>query len=139
MCDSEPRREILFEGFTDDEILSLPQDQIEALVLSGEPLVFRIGSATILGEFKLAGDQLIVELAHIESGGEGVLVSLGALARRYAMLHGLRAIEWIVHAVNCAKPNLRLHRVLQRRGFVVNDLPGIGAVYHYVDSVAEQS
>jgi hypothetical protein len=119
MDGSESRREILFEGFTDDEILRLPQDHIEALVLTGEPLVFRIGSATVLGEFNLVDDRLLVELAQIESGGEGILVSLGALARRYAVLRGLSAVEWIVHAVNCAKPNLKLRRVLQRRGFIV--------------------
>jgi hypothetical protein len=54
MTDSMPgRKEILFDGFSDDEILSLPPQQIEALVLNGEPLVFRIGSATVLGEFHL--------------------------------------------------------------------------------------
>jgi hypothetical protein len=76
---------------------------------------------------------LVIELAQIEDGGEGVILALGALARRYAGLQGLRSVEWIVHAVDCAKPNLKLRDVLRRRGFVIRDVPGIGNTYHYVD------
>jgi|RhiMethySRZTD1v2_1073278.scaffolds.fasta_scaffold236327_1 hypothetical protein len=50
-----------------------------------------------------------------------------ALARQ----RGIGAIEWIVHDVSCAKPNLKLRRVLERRGFIVKDLLDIGAVYYY--------
>ena len=135
---NDGRHEVRFEGFTADEILALPQDQVRGLVLTGEPLVFRIGSAAVLGEFRACGDRLIIELAQIEEGGEGVLLALGALARRYATLHGLAAIEWIVHAVNCAKPNLKLRRVLQRRGFVIRQLEGVGEAYRYVDVVSAQ-
>jgi hypothetical protein len=67
------RSEVLFEGFTEDEILGLPKEQIEALILTGEPVVFRAGSATILGEFCVQGRRLRIELAEIEGGGEGVL------------------------------------------------------------------
>ena len=49
---------ILFDGLSDDEILNLPSEQIEALVLNGEPLVFRIGSATVLGKFRHKDDRL---------------------------------------------------------------------------------
>src|SRR5215470_19786332 len=94
-------REVRFEGLRLPEILALPQEQVRALVLTGEPLVFRIGSAIILGEFNTHGNHLVIELAQIE-GGEGALLALGALARRYATLNGLAAIEWIVHAT-CAK------------------------------------
>ena len=47
----EPR-EILFEGFSEDELLGLPPETIEGLVLIGEPIVFRVGSATLLGSFR---------------------------------------------------------------------------------------
>ena len=33
-------REVLFDGFTDTEILALPAERIEALVLNGQPQVF---------------------------------------------------------------------------------------------------
>jgi hypothetical protein len=47
----------------------------------------------------------------------------------------LRAVEWIVHAVSCAKPNLKLRRVLHRRGFTIQQLAGVGEAYHFVDRI----
>ena len=128
-----PRREVLFEGLREEEILNFPNETVEQLILIGEPLVFRVGSAVLLGTFKVDCKRLVVELAQIEGGGEGVLVSLAALARRYAKLRKLSEVEWIVHAVTCAKPNLKLRRVLERRGFVVRELAGVGEAYHFVD------
>jgi hypothetical protein len=130
------KNEILIEGLTSDEILSLPVEHIETLVLIAQPIVFKAGTATVLGEFRLDGDHLIVELAQIEGGGEGVLLSIGSLARRYAQLHGIKAVEWIVHAVTCVKPNLKLRRVLERRGFSLREIAGIGTAYYYLDSIA---
>ena len=128
-------RQVKFEGLTEEEILDLPKDTVEALILIGEPIVFRAGSATILGSFRLRSDRLVIELAQIEGGGEGVLTSLASLAKRYAKLNGLANIEWIVHAVYCAKPNLKLRRVLERRGFEVKQVEGVGEAYHLVDAI----
>jgi hypothetical protein len=127
--------EILFEGFRSDEILRLPSETLRQLVLLNEPIVFRVGSATILGRFAVTPGNLVVELAQIEGGGEGVLPSLAALARRYAELSGLSTVEWIVHAVSCANPNLKLRRVLGRRGFRVEQVGDAGLAYHLVESV----
>lgn len=44
---------ILIEGYTPEEILSLPPEQFKAIVFTGKPLVFKAGSAQILGEFAL--------------------------------------------------------------------------------------
>jgi len=128
-------REILIEGLTPDEILRLPAETIDGLILLGEPLVFRAGSSTILGSFKVDDSRLIIELAQIDGGGEGVLVSLGSLARQYAAQHNLQFVEWIVHAVTCAKPNLRLRKILEHRGFVIEVLPQVGAAYHLIDPI----
>ena len=128
-------REVLFEGLRDEEILNLPRETVEQLILLGEPLVFRVGSAVLLGSFKIDANRLVIELAQIEGGGEGVLMGLASLANRYAKLHDLSEIEWIVHAVSCAKPNLKLRRVLERRGFVVRQVAGVGEAYHLVNSV----
>jgi hypothetical protein len=128
-------REIKFEGLTEEEILNLPKNEIEDIILIGRPLVFRAGSATILGSFRLNSHRLMIELAQIEGGGEGVLVSLTSLAKRYARLNALTEIEWIVHAVSCAKPNLKLRRVLERRGFVVQHVDGVGDAYHFIEPV----
>jgi hypothetical protein len=103
--------------------------------LFGEPLVFRAGSAELLGSFKIASDGLVIELAQIEGGGEGVLVSLASLAKRYVTLRKLSGVEWIIHAVTCAKPNLKLRRVLERRGFVVRNVDGVGEAYYLLEAV----
>jgi len=123
-------REILFEGLTHEAILKLPFQQIEELVLTGEPILFTAGTARILGEFRQFDDRLQVTLAQIEGGGEGVLPSLIVLVEKFARSRSLAAVEWIVHAVDCAKPNLKLKRVLERKGFVVKRVDGTTA-YHY--------
>lgn len=128
-------REVLFEGLREEEILNLPREIVEQLILLGEPLVFRIGSAVVLGSFKIDTNRLVIELAQIEGGGEGVLPALASLAKRYTKLRNLSEIEWIVHAVSCAKPNLKLRRVLERRGFVISQVAGVGEAYHLIDSV----
>lgn len=125
-------KRINIEGYLPDEILSLPDEQFDALVLAGEPLVFRAGSAEILGEFKIKDESLMVELAQIDGGGEGVLPVLASLAQRYAKKRGLKKVEWIVHALNCAEPNLKLRRMMERRGFVVTEAEGIGKAYYLV-------
>jgi hypothetical protein len=127
----------LIEGCSPEEILALPREQIEALVFAGAPIVFKVGSAEVLGEFRLLPDRLVLELAQIEGGGEGVLLRLWALTERYAALRGLSCIEWIVHAINCAKPNLKLRRVLERRGFTVQEVPGVGSAYRLLHQIRE--
>lgn len=122
-------KRLLIEGYTADEILALSNEDLHAIVLRNEAIVFQVGSASLLGQFSVADDALIIELGHIDVGGEGALPSLASLAARYAKREGLAYIEWSVHAVNCAKPNLKLRRVLVRRGFVVRDLPGVGECY----------
>lgn len=129
------KSEVLFEGYTEDELLALPREQIQAMILTGKPVVFRAGSATILGEFRVEGNRLRIELAQIDGGGEGVLLSIWALARRFAQLNQLTAIEWIVDAVHCAKPNLKLRRVLDRRGFVIKVLPAVGEAYYLLEPI----
>jgi hypothetical protein len=120
---------ILLEGYTVDEILALPTQDLKAIVLSNEPLVFKAGSANLLGRFASTADTLVVELAHVDGGGEGALPSLASLVSRYAKREGLAFVEWRVHAVHCARPNLKLRRVLERRGFVVREVEGVGECY----------
>src|SRR5262245_26310476 len=101
-------RAVSIEGYSPDELLGLPFDQIEAFIFVGTPIVFKAGTAEILGEFRLQSGTLIVELAQIDGGGEGVLPTLWVLAERYAKMRGLQHIEWIIHALNCARPNPKL-------------------------------
>jgi hypothetical protein len=130
------RRTIDIEGYTPEELLALPADAINSFVFMDEPLTFRVGTAQVLGKFSVTEDRLVAELAHVDGGGEGVLVTLSALCTRYARMNKLCKIEWIVHAVHCAKPNLALRRVLDGRGFAVRHIPGIGEAYQRVESLA---
>ncbi|MCP3104547.1 hypothetical protein LZ198_37360 [Myxococcus sp. K15C18031901] len=130
---------ILIEGYTVEEVLRLTEQELAAFALTGEPVVIRIGSAELLGSFRLQPDTFFVELAHIDSGGEGILPTFWRLVRRFAQERGIGRIEWVVHAVRCARPNLKLRRVLVRRGFVVRTLPGIGEAYHLVDMLPGRS
>lgn len=129
------RRDIRIEGLSPAEILQLSDDDLDGLVFCDQPVAFRAGTASLLGAFRRTRDRLTLELAHIDGGGEGVLPTLGALVRRYALRVGAREVEWIVHAVNCAKPNPKLRAVLDRRGFQIEDVPGIGACYRLVEQL----
>ncbi len=120
---------VLLEGFTPEELLALSEAELDAYLFHGEPVVFRAGSAEVLGEFRRTPERLTVELAQIDGGGEGVLPTLFFFARRYAGQRGLREVEWIVHAVHCARPNPKLRRVLERRGFTVREVAGMGEAY----------
>ena len=128
---------ITIEGYTQEEILSFPQEQLDAFVFSNAPVVLKIGSAEILGEFKLEQNKIIVELAHIDGGGEGVLSTLSILIERYAKTNGIKQVEWIVHALNCAKPNIKLRRVIERRGFTVKKLEDGVEAYFLLQDICE--
>jgi hypothetical protein len=128
-------RQVLIEGYTPEEILLLPDAQFETFVFTGEPLIFKAGTAQILGEFRLKSDRLTVELAQIDGGGEGVLPTLAALAERLARKRAVTQIEWIIHALNCAKPNHKLRRLLVRRGFTVEEVPNAGQAFYQLQQL----
>lgn len=131
------RRVVYLEGLSPDELLAWAPAELEQLILGGEPLVFRAGTAEVLGRFEVQGPRLVVELAQVDGGGEGVLPTLWSVAERYARAQGLAEVEWIVHALRCARPNLKLRRVLVRRGFVVEEVEGAGEVYRLVQALSE--
>ncbi len=130
---------VLVEGVSARQLLELSDAELDALLLTTDPIVFAVGSARILGRARLEPSRLVVELGHIDGGGEGVLRALWCLARAYARRHGVERVEWLVHAVTCARPNLKLRRVLEKRGFTIQEVPGVGAVYCFVDRAGEQS
>ena len=130
---------ITFNGLTSDEILALPDEVLERSVLSGEELVFEAGSAEVLGRFWISKRSLVLELGHIDGGGEGVLPTIAALAQRFATRRRLETIDWRVHAVNCPKPNLKLRRLLERRGFRITDVAGTGVCYHKLQAVGQSA
>ena len=64
------------------------------------------------------------------------MLTLSVLVERIAAARGLSAIDWIVHAISCAEPNLKLRRVLVRRGFAVEEIEGIGEAYRLIQRIA---
>jgi hypothetical protein len=126
---------IEIEGLSPEEIENLPDDLMDGLVFCDEPLAFRMGSAKILGQFSIRGDILVVELAHIDGGGEGVLPTLWAVAHRYAKRRRLAKIDWRIDATNCARPNPKLRPLLERNGFVVEDVQGTRKCYRLISDL----
>ena len=67
---------IRIEGYTPGQLLDLPVNELDELVFIGRPLVVRVGSADVLAECQRRGNRLVVDLAHIDGGGEGALPTL---------------------------------------------------------------
>ena len=128
------QRRVNIEGFTPEDLLSVGDD-LEAIAFNGEPVVFQAGTAEVLASFRTVDAVLVAELAHIDGGGEGVLPTLSLILKRYGQLRGMSAIEWRVHATRCARPNLKLRRVLENRGFEVTTLEGSGEVYYFREEI----
>ncbi len=105
------------EGINLAALRSFPPDEVDALLAFGRPITFRMGSATILAEFNDNGPDLAVNLAHVDGGGEGVLVRLWKLIESYAAERGYTGVLWNIHALTCAKPNPRLRQFLDGQGF----------------------
>ncbi len=100
-----------------EALKALPNEELDELLAFGRPITFRMGTATILAEFNADGSELLVNLAHIDGGGEGVLVSLWKLIAGLASERGYRSVSWNIHALTCANPNPRLQRFLRNQGF----------------------
>lgn len=105
------------EGLSIDALKALAPNDLDELLAFGRPITFRMGTATILAEFNRVDDALCVNLAHIDGGGEGVLLSLWKLIADYAKERQYLSLVWNVHALTCANPNPRLQRFLQAQGF----------------------
>jgi len=125
--------DVRIEGMSVEEILALPEAELDVLVFTGTPLVFKAGTAEVLGRFEVDGQRLVAELAHVDGGGEGVLPSITSVLQAIAKRRQLREIDWIVYATNCAKPNPKLRRVLERRGFVIDHHVQKGECYRNIE------
>jgi len=119
---------VQIEGATIDELSALSIEDQDSLLAFGRPIAFRIGSAEVLAEFNREASLLSVNLAHVEGGGEGILVTLWKLIERYAQQRGYTTIQWNVHALTCAKPNARLQRFLRMNGFTEVEHPVYGRI-----------
>jgi hypothetical protein len=130
------RDEILIEGFRPEDLPGALGSELEAEVMNGRPVVARVGTAEVLISLALSGGLFRAELAHVDGGGEGVLPTLISVIFRLARRHAADEIEWLVFATNCARPNPKLHALLERRGFKVQEVPDRGSCYYRRDRVA---
>ena len=117
------------EGESLKEILSWPEHYFDELVLIDDPVVLNIGTAEVLGQFAIKNDVLVVELAQIDGGGEGVLPAISRIAKRVAQMKSIKTIDCVVHAINCAEPNLKLRAHLIKTGFEIKNVSGKGEAY----------
>ena len=118
------------EGESLKEILAWPEHYFDELVLIDDPIVLNIGSAEVLGQFAVKNDVLVVELAQIDGGGEGVLPAISRIAKKVAQIKSIQTIDCIVHAINCVEPNLKLRAHLVKIGFEIKNVPGKGDAYY---------
>ena len=126
--------EILIDGLTTEELFSLVESsEYEEIIFTNQPVIFRAGSSQILGQFGISDSGLRIVLSHIEGGGEGVLLIIMNLFRKFAEQKGLKEICWVVHAVDCPKPNPKLARILVMKGFEIAVDPVDGEVYMRFD------
>ena len=117
------------EGESLKEILAWPEHYFDELVLIDDPIVLNIGTAEVLGQFAIKDNILVVELAQIDGGGEGVLPAISRIAKRVAKMKSIKTIDCVVHAINCAEPNLKLRSHLVKTGFEIKNVPGKGDAY----------
>jgi hypothetical protein len=87
----------------------------------------------MLGQFIQKEDRLEITLSHIIGGGEGVLLRVSNLFRQFGRRSDKRKIVWKVHAVDCAKPNPKLLRLLQLKNFEIVTDPIDGSIYQKVE------
>jgi len=109
--------DLLIDGIPAKTLVTLPE--LEDLVVVDRPIVFSIGKAQLLAQFSRKDSVLMVEIAVVEQGGEGVLPTLIETIEAAAKTRQYNAIEWTVLARNCQVPNPKLMRVLKTLGFEV--------------------
>ncbi|MEO5930713.1 MAG: hypothetical protein ABIR47_12325 [Candidatus Kapaibacterium sp.] len=112
--------------------MEMPSEDLDELLLRGKPIIISVGSATVLAEISRNDRTLTIHLAHIDGGGEGILPLFIGMARQYAVERKFSRIEWIVLAANCARPNPKLLRFLELKGFVLRRIDGLPEDYHRI-------
>lgn len=125
-ADHEPIR---LEGVTLEELRALSPEDQDALVPFGRAVTFHLGSANILAEFVERDGGLVVNLAHIDGGGEGVLLALWKLILGWAKARHRPFVRWNVFAATCADPNPRLLEFLRTNGFDEVEDPEHGRIF----------
>lgn len=129
--------EILIEGSNVNQLLELlDEPSFKNEVISGKPIVFKIGNAEILAQFEQIDNSAIVDLVHIDGGGEGVLFAFINLAKSYCRKNSIHKISWYIHARNCANPNRKLQRILELKNFEKKYIEHRGEIFFKEENVS---
>ena len=123
------REPVRIEGYALDDILQFPVEELLEYVEASTPIIVAVGSAEVLCEFRMQAGTLVAVLAHIDGGGDGVLRAAHRLLADTAYRMGCTDLKLIATAVNCAEPNLKLRRLLERLNFVVETIDEYGEAY----------
>ena len=117
------------KSFSMDELASMPRAKLSELVSAGSPIDVRFGDDRVRARFTSVGSAVRVEVSEIVAGTDGVLLSFANGCRNLAHQRGVQQIDWLVHAAACAGPNERLQGALTQRGFILQNVPGVGQAY----------
>jgi len=124
-------QQIKIEGYTIDELSALINaNALDTIIFTNKPVVFNAGSSEILAQFHKEVNEMHIDLSHIDGGGEGILISIKSLSKKYALRNNIETIHWYVHATNCAKPNPKLLRILKLKKYEIKTFEGRGKVYY---------
>ena len=127
---------IRIEGYMLEDILAFPVEEVIAYVEARVPVIVSVGSSEVLCEFHVRGETLVVVLAHIDGGGEGVLRATHRLLANTARGIGCSKLRIIATAVHCADPNPKLRRLLERLSFAVEATDNYGEAYVLVETIS---
>jgi hypothetical protein len=131
-------KSILIDGMSEEELLELVKEkEYQEIIFMDEPIIFKAGTSEILGQFNKDATSMEIILSQIEGGGEGVLLKITNLFREFAKSQAIQEIDWIIHAADCPKPNPKLKRVLELKGFKMETHERDGLVYRKIERISD--
>lgn len=113
-------------SFSMDELASLPKADLDALVRQGPPIDVRFGDDRVRVRFTMVDGAVRVEVSEIVASSDAVLMNFASGCRNLARQSRVPRIDWIVQA---SAANERLQGALTSRGFVLQNVPGVGQAY----------
>lgn len=123
------------ESFTMDQLTSLSRADLDALVREGMPVDILFGDDRLRVRFTVIDRAVRIEVLEVVARNDGALTSFASGCRSLARRSRVQTIEWLVHAAACAAPNERLQGVLTGRGFVLQNVAGIGQAYRRIEPI----
>lgn len=123
------------ESFSMDQLTSLSKADLDALVTEGAPVDIRFGGDRLRVRFTVVDGAARIEVLEAATSTDGVLMNFANGCRSLAKRSRVPRIDWLVHAAVCAAPNERLQGVLTGRGFVLENVAGVGQAYRRTEQI----